>query len=634
MRYLIRSIFFIVSACIVFSLLPVAVLAGAEYQIAFDTLGGGEVESITVEEGNTATPPPDPVRSGYQFTGWYKDTDCNEKWDFDTDTVVSDIVLYAGWTPVETVSTVTITAVSENSDYGSVTGGGDYSAGDAVTLLAIPCTGFRFVRWKEPDVSNSRYSFEAEESRTVTAEFAPIGTPALTVRSIGFDSITLTWTQVEGAAGYEIYQSTQKSGTYSNIMTVSDPGQCEFTNKKLKAGKTYYYRIRAFCVSDEATTFGGYASASISPRGTAVTAAAVSAGCRSIKVTWSAVSGAGGYEVFRSTTKYGTYSRIAAVSAKSLSYTNSGLVTRKTYYYKVRAFYGSGDTAILADLSASVSARPEVVAPLLAVVPASATSNRLTWSIQTGVSGYEIYRSTQKHGTYSKIFSASDWPTAVYTHTGLTTNKTYYYKMRAFAVSSGTASYGPWSATQSAAPNRAAAVKERFYTIYYQGDPKWGFSSSVRSTACVLTSYAITINNMGISATPRTVYNSNGKRTPMNMSNLKKNFGVKAVCALGSGSEYLSRFDGHKTYIIKPSVNAPAAIKEALNLHPEGVILYFKSGSRAHAIVACKYDGSTIYFSDPGRKKGRLLLFKDTWVSYHHHMTYANLVEMIALDEI
>lgn len=190
----------------------------------------------------------------------------------------------------------------------------------------------------------------------------------------------------------------------------------------------------------------------------------------------------------------------------------------------------------------------------------------------------------------------------------------------------------------SFAPMPAATVRaldaSRTYTIYYQGSSQWKFSSSVRKSACIISSYAITINNMGIPATPRFIYESNGRRTPMNIGNLATNFGVVPVSALASDSPYLSSFDGHKTYIADPANNAVAAIKEAIDKHPEGVICYFKKGSKAHAIVACRYEGDTIYFSDPGRTRTTLLTFNDTWVYYKHKMTYANLVEVVALDTI
>ncbi|MBQ9481630.1 MAG: InlB B-repeat-containing protein [Clostridia bacterium] len=37
--------------------------------------------------------PPDPVRDGYLFGGWYKDMGCTEKWDFDEDIAPKEIVI-------------------------------------------------------------------------------------------------------------------------------------------------------------------------------------------------------------------------------------------------------------------------------------------------------------------------------------------------------------------------------------------------------------------------------------------------------------------------------------------------------------------------------------------------------------
>jgi uncharacterized repeat protein (TIGR02543 family) len=44
------------------------------------------------------TVPPDPSRNGYTFGGWYTETECINKWDFETNIKGSeDLVLYAGW---------------------------------------------------------------------------------------------------------------------------------------------------------------------------------------------------------------------------------------------------------------------------------------------------------------------------------------------------------------------------------------------------------------------------------------------------------------------------------------------------------------------------------------------------------
>ena len=72
----------------------------------------------------------------------------------------------------------------------------------------------------------------------------------------------------------------------------------------------------------------------------------------SVMLSWSKVSGAQGYEVYRSTSKYGTYKKVATVSGKT--YKNTGLTKGKTYYYKVRAYKKSDGKTIVGKLSSPV----------------------------------------------------------------------------------------------------------------------------------------------------------------------------------------------------------------------------------------------------------------------------------------
>lgn len=68
------------------------------HTVTFNSDGGSEVESQTVEDGGKATEPTDPTKSGYEFDGWYSDSEFTTEWDFTTDTVTADITLYAKWT--------------------------------------------------------------------------------------------------------------------------------------------------------------------------------------------------------------------------------------------------------------------------------------------------------------------------------------------------------------------------------------------------------------------------------------------------------------------------------------------------------------------------------------------------------
>lgn len=73
---------------------------GNYHTVTFDSMGGSEVESQQVLDGNPVVRPEPPVREGYFLNGWYTDESTSEdsEWAFDTDRVTSDITLYAGWT--------------------------------------------------------------------------------------------------------------------------------------------------------------------------------------------------------------------------------------------------------------------------------------------------------------------------------------------------------------------------------------------------------------------------------------------------------------------------------------------------------------------------------------------------------
>jgi len=68
------------------------------YTVTFDMQGHGAAPGqYLVKAGDTVTPPEEPTASGYLFDGWYQDTACSKAWNFKTDIVQADTVLYAKW---------------------------------------------------------------------------------------------------------------------------------------------------------------------------------------------------------------------------------------------------------------------------------------------------------------------------------------------------------------------------------------------------------------------------------------------------------------------------------------------------------------------------------------------------------
>lgn len=77
------------------------------YTVNFESNGGSAVDSQEVEEGGLVEKPADPTRADYIFSGWCTDETLETVWDFETDTVTSDMTLYAGWDAAEPDNTST-----------------------------------------------------------------------------------------------------------------------------------------------------------------------------------------------------------------------------------------------------------------------------------------------------------------------------------------------------------------------------------------------------------------------------------------------------------------------------------------------------------------------------------------------
>ena len=135
-----------------------------QYTLTFNNNGYGTAPAaITVNAGDKATEPTAPTASGYTFGGWFKESACTNKWDFASDTVTSNLTLYAKWTVDSSggggggvgggASGGTATSDSDNpvalptttdNENASVKSDTDSAkTGDTVTVTVIPDEGYK-----------------------------------------------------------------------------------------------------------------------------------------------------------------------------------------------------------------------------------------------------------------------------------------------------------------------------------------------------------------------------------------------------------------------------------------------------------------------------------------------------------
>ena len=111
-----RILSILLLCCMVLTLLPTTAFAADEspavtnVTVTFDSNGGGEVKSQTIQQGQQVQRPADPVKEGYTFIGWYDKNDLDNKyynmpeWNFSYP-VTKDLELVAQWVKKMPIST-------------------------------------------------------------------------------------------------------------------------------------------------------------------------------------------------------------------------------------------------------------------------------------------------------------------------------------------------------------------------------------------------------------------------------------------------------------------------------------------------------------------------------------------------
>lgn len=169
-----------------------------------------------------------------------------------------------------------------------------------------------------------------------------------------------------------------------------------------------------------------------------------------IKVSWSGVSGAQGYIVYRSTKRSSGYAQIRTLSSSDRSYTDTGRKTGTTYYYKVRAYKTVSGTRHLGAYSAVANAKPALAkAKKVKAKRAGKQKIRVSWKRVTGATGYKVYRSTKKNKGFKAVKTIKKAKTVKYTTKKMKKGKRYYFKVRAYRNVGGKKVYSAYSSRVS-----------------------------------------------------------------------------------------------------------------------------------------------------------------------------------------
>lgn len=159
---------------------------------------------------------------------------------------------------------------------------------------------------------------------------------------------------------------------------------------------------------------------------TGLTATSVST--TSAKISWSASPSVDGYLLTYENTK-----GVQKIRTTNLTYTVTDLPTDDSTQVAIQAYVNEGSTPTYFGDPNTIFAKT-ALASTTTTGSSSAGRNTVRWSTVSGANGYEIWRAAGKNESYELLTTATASATS-YTDSHATVGTTYYYKVRAYKIS-------------------------------------------------------------------------------------------------------------------------------------------------------------------------------------------------------
>ena len=252
--------------------------------------------------------------------------------------------------------------------------------------------------------------------------------------------VQITWTGVSGATHYQVYRDTSSSG--SNRTGLGWNGGESYDDVPPTPGVTYYYWVKA-AINDSGKHASDYSSMNSGwQKLSAPDNVLATDGTHTdkVRVTWSSVSGASYYEVYRDASSSGN-SKTALGWNSGTTYDDIPPTPGITYYYWVKAATDSGGARASA-YSSSDSGWQGLAPPtnVSASDGGSTVNVQITWSSVSGANYYQVYRDTSSSGTSKTSLGWNSGPS--YNDVPPTPGVTHYYWVKAATNGAGARASG------------------------------------------------------------------------------------------------------------------------------------------------------------------------------------------------
>ena len=217
------------------------------------------------------------------------------------------------------------------------------------TILTTPVrTGYKCLGWSTSSKATSatykcKSAYKPSKNVTLYAVWK-LAAPSFSSLSGTKDSFTAKWKKTAiSVSGYQIQYSTSSKFSGAKTVTVASYKTVSKKISKLKKGKKYYVRIRAYKTVSGKKCYSDWTSAKAvvtvaKPGATSISSLSGTKG--GFKVKWKKQSSyATGYQIQYSTSsKFSGAKTVNVTSYKTVSKTISKLLAKKKYYVRIRTY--------------------------------------------------------------------------------------------------------------------------------------------------------------------------------------------------------------------------------------------------------------------------------------------------------
>ncbi len=263
------------------------------------------------------------------------------------------------------------------------------------------------------------YSIRMYDGPKLYGKKTNVGVPAITSVENGADGVVIKWSSVKGADKYYLYRKTEKS-SWKKIKTTKKSKT--YTDTKAKNGTKYTYMVKAVDGKKVSQYYAGEKITCLA----APKINSVENNSSSVKISWSKVSSADGYYVYRKGSS-GSWKQIAKVKGgKKVSYTDKKVSCSETYKYTVRAYDGKVKGCYNDDGVKTIFLKN----PTGLNVKNSESGLVVKFNKIKAAKGYEIYRKSA-NGIWEKITKLTGKNTTSFVDKNVVDGSEYIYSVKA-----------------------------------------------------------------------------------------------------------------------------------------------------------------------------------------------------------